>query len=82
MGFSSLEFILNYNVPFIKIPSAHITNTLLIEEVAQTKIPVIISSGMSTLDEVDKAYEIIKKHHNDLVVMHCNSKFIQLLNMN
>ena len=71
----SLKFIINYDVPFIKIPSAHITNDLLIEESAKTKIPIIISTGMSTLEEVDKAYEIIKKYHNEIVIMHCNSTY-------
>ena len=71
----SLEFILNYDVPFIKIPSAHITNLSLIEEVAKTKIPLMISSGMSTLEEVDDAVQIIKSHHNEVVLMHCNSTY-------
>ena len=58
----SFEFMKNYDVPFIKIPSAHLTNLDLIERVAETKIPLIISTGMSTLKEVDKAYKIIKKY--------------------
>ena len=71
----SLEFINEYQVPFIKIPSAHLTNDSLIEESAKTNKPLIISTGMSTLDEVDKAYGIISKYHNNIVIMHCNSTY-------
>ena len=35
----------------------------------------MISSGMSTLEEVDDAVQIIKSHHNEVVLMHCNSTY-------
>ena len=81
----SLDFICEYDVPFLKIPSALITEKELVEEVARTKIPIIISTGMSTEDEVDNAVNVITKHNNDLVVMHCNSSYpskIDELNLN
>ena len=81
----SLDFILKYDVPFIKIPSAHITNLELIEKAAETKIPLIISTGMSTLEEVDRAYELITKYHTNFVIMHCNSTYpapLDELNLN
>ena len=71
----SLDFILDYEIPFIKIPSAHLTNLELIERVARTKKPIIISTGMSTLEEVDNAYNLIIKHNSNLVIMHCNSTY-------
>jgi len=71
----SLDFILNYKIPFIKIPSAHLTNLELIEKTAKTKIPIIISTGMSTLGEIDNAYNLIIKHNSNLVIMHCNSTY-------
>ena len=81
----SLDFIINYDVPFIKIPSAHLNNLELIEKTAETKIPLIISTGMSSLEEVDRAYEVIKKHHSNFVIMHCNSTYpapVSELNLN
>ncbi|RPG62241.1 MAG: N-acetylneuraminate synthase [Flavobacteriaceae bacterium TMED238] len=71
----SLDFILDYEIPFIKIPSAHLTNLELVERAAETKKPIIISTGMSTLEEVDNAYNIIIKHNSNLVIMHCNSTY-------
>ncbi len=81
----SLDFIINYDVPFIKIPSAHLNNLDLIEKTAETKIPLVVSTGMSSLEEVDQAYEVIKKHHSNFVIMHCNSTYpapVKELNLN
>ena len=71
----SLEFLINYKIPFIKIPSAHLINLDLLKKSAETKIPIIISTGMSTLDQVDKAYDIVNKYNSSLVIMHCNSTY-------
>ena len=56
-----------------KISSFHVTDLKLIEYVCQTKKPIIISTGMSTIEEIDKAIELIKKYTKDFVVMHCVS---------
>ena len=42
----SLDFIKEYDIPFIKIPSAHLTNIELIKESAKSGIPVLISTGI------------------------------------
>ena len=49
---NSVDFLMQYKPPFIKIPSALITNTELVEAVKATEVPVIISTGMSTEEEV------------------------------
>jgi N-acetylneuraminate synthase len=72
---NSLEFCLQYDLPFLKIPSALITDIDLVKAVAKTGIPVIISSGMSTLEEVDNAVKILEKFASQCVVMHCNSSY-------
>lgn len=71
----SLHYITQYDIPFIKIPSAMITNLKLIEEAAKTGIPVVISTGMSTIEEIDKAVNIIKKQGVEPVLMHTNSSY-------
>jgi len=71
----SLNFVCNYSVPFIKIPSAHITNKELIIECAKTKIPLIISTGMSDWKIIDEAVEIITKFTTQFAVLHCNSTY-------
>lgn len=71
----SLEFLASYGVPFIKIPSALITNHELLTESAKSGIPIVMSSGMSTLQEVDDAFNLICKHANKPIVMHTNSSY-------
>jgi N-acetylneuraminate synthase len=69
----SLDFINSYNVPFIKIPSAMLTDLKLLEETAKTGKPMIISTGMSTLEEIDSAVNIILKNGKKPCILHSNS---------
>lgn len=69
----SLYFLMQYNIPFIKIPSALITDMELLNEVRNTFKPVVISTGMSTLTEIADAVKIF--NNRDLTVMHCNSSY-------
>jgi N-acetylneuraminate synthase len=71
----SLNFALNYDIPYIKIPSAHLTNNELLQESAQSNIPIIISTGMSDWKMIDNAVEIIKKRTNEFSILHCNSTY-------
>jgi N-acetylneuraminate synthase len=71
----SLNFALNYDLPYIKIPSAHITNNELLEESARSNIPIILSTGMSNWAMVDNAVEILGKTTNEFAVLHCNSTY-------
>lgn len=71
----SLEFISKYDVPFIKIPSAHMTNYELVEQAAKTNIPLVVSTGMSTLEEVDKCVEILRKYTSNFALLHTNSAY-------
>tara|TARA_B100000427_G_scaffold140520_1_gene116897 strand:+ start:6418 stop:7290 length:873 start_codon:yes stop_codon:yes gene_type:complete len=81
----SLEFILNYDVPYLKIPSAHLTNLNLIEETARSGKPLIISTGMSDWKMIEKAITVIEKQNCDYAMLHCNSTYpapIDELNLN
>jgi len=69
----SLEFMCKYDVPFIKIPSAMITDLKLLEETAKTGKPMIISTGMSTLKEIDVAVDRIMKFGKKPCILHSNS---------
>jgi len=71
----SLNFLKHYEVPFIKIPSALITKTELLIESAKSGVQVIMSTGMSTLREVDVAVNLIMKNGKSPVVMHTNSSY-------
>jgi len=71
----SVEFIAQYDTPFIKIPSAKITDKELLIRACQTGKPLLVSTGMSTLEEIDRAVEILEKYHTNYVLMHCNSDY-------
>ena len=71
----SLEFIMQYDVPFLKIPSAKITEKELIAAVAKTGKPIILSTGMSTLEEIDEAVKILRDYNANFLLLHCNSAY-------
>lgn len=81
----SLNFIKKYEVAFIKIPSAKITDLELVEEASRAKFPLILSTGMSTLEEIDKAVGLVRKYTSEFLLMHCNSSYpakMEELNLN
>ena len=69
----SVDMLERIGNPIYKISSFHVTDLKLIEYVCQTKKPIIMSTGMSTIEEIDKAVELIKKYTKDFVIMHCVS---------
>jgi len=69
----SLDFINEYDVPFIKIPSALITNVELLEACKKSGKKIYMSTGMSTEEEVNKAVEILGDSLD--VLFHCNSSY-------
>jgi N-acetylneuraminate synthase len=75
----SLNFLTQYDIPFIKIPSAKITDIDLLNETRETGIPVVMSLGMSTLAEIDTAVNIITVkldgNFTDLTLLWCNSSY-------
>lgn len=71
----SLAFLQSYDLKYDKICSAMLTNTELLEAVAAQGRYTYISTGMSTLDEVDAAVDVFRRHACPICVMHCNSSY-------
>ena len=73
----SLDFLLSYDTtPFIKLPSALLTDTELLTASAKSGKKIILSTGMSTLGEIDEAVEILRSHAGDnFALLHCNSSY-------
>ncbi|MHC4637937.1 MAG: N-acetylneuraminate synthase family protein [Planctomycetota bacterium] len=72
----SLEFLMEFDVPFIKIPSAKLTDFELLKATAESGKPVVLSTGMSSIEEIDMAVENLEKHSNgDYILMHTNSAY-------
>lgn len=71
----SLEEILSLDVELLKISSAELVNVPLIRKYAEAKIPIIISTGMSGLEDIDVALAEIRAYHDDVIILHCNSTY-------
>lgn len=72
---SAVDFLEELNVPAYKVASFEMTDLVLIDYIAQKMKPIIISTGMSTLEEIKEAHAIITKYHNEVVFLHCVSSY-------
>ncbi|HEV7666048.1 MAG TPA: N-acetylneuraminate synthase family protein [Chloroflexota bacterium] len=63
------------DTPAIKTPSAVLTDLDLMEYIARKGRPMIVSAGMSTLEEIDQAVDRILRHTNDLILLQCTSAY-------
>lgn len=59
----------------LKVASRDLTNLPLLDALAETKIPIIISTGMAGKMELDEALNVISKHHNNISILHCVSEY-------
>lgn len=71
----SADFVEELGVPAFKIASADLTNLPLVQHIARKRKPVIMSTGMSELEEVADAVNTVLRHHSDLVLLHCTSTY-------
>jgi len=65
----------NMNVPLFKIASFSLTNTILLESIAKHKKPVIMSTGLHTIGEIENAYNILKKSGKPVAILQCTSHY-------
>jgi len=59
----------------LKVASRDLTNLPLLEAMAETKIPMILSTGMGGKQELDNALDIINKYHQNVTILHCLSQY-------
>jgi len=73
----SLDVILGLRPKFLKIPSAMLCEHVLLAESAKSGLPIIASTGMSTLEEVDAAVDVLLKSTtaDKVCIMHTNSSY-------
>jgi N-acetylneuraminate synthase len=69
----SVDFIRSFDVPCYKIASACLTDDDLLTYHRETGRPILLSTGMSSIDEIDRAVQILGTH--DLAVLHCTSTY-------
>ena len=76
-GKESLFFLTKkIKVPIIKIGSSEVTNHEFLKLIAKQNLPIIFSTGMSTLKEVEKSIKIMKKvTKKEIILLHCTSEY-------
>jgi len=75
-GNESAKFLHKLKIRAYKIGSQDLTNYILLELLAKYKKPLILSSGMSTMDEIKNAISFIRaKGNNNIAVLHCTSNY-------
>ncbi len=72
---NSLKFLKRYQFKFNKVPSAMITNTKFLIEVAKQQRNTFISTGMCIIKDIEKAVKIFKKYKCKFILMHCVSEY-------
>ena len=60
---------------YLKVASRDLTNLPLLAAMAETKIPIILSTGMTGKKELDDALDVITHYHNDISILHCVSQY-------
>lgn len=74
----SIDFIASLHPDYMKVPSGELTNLPFLRKMASTGIPVIISTGMATPEEIAKALAPFRKagyEANDIVLLHCTTQY-------
>jgi sialic acid synthase len=71
----SVEFLEKLPVPAFKIASADLSNIPLLEHVAGYGKPVLLSTGMSSLEEIDEAVEILRDRRVEFILLQCVSAY-------
>lgn len=71
----SLEDIIKIGVEIIKIPSSDLVNIPLLRKATQYDRVIFLSTGMSTLDEINVAVNELQKKNANFVLLHCNSSY-------
>lgn len=72
----SVDLLESINIPLYKIASSEVTNPMLLKKIASTGKPVILSTGMSTADEIDSAIRILEgSGSGEIVLLHCVSLY-------
>lgn len=71
----AVDWLEEIGVKYYKIGSGEVTNLLLLEKIAKTKKPVIVSSGMSSYSELDKTISFLKERNVDFSILQCTTSY-------
>lgn len=74
--FDSIDFLNSIDMPFWKIPSGEVTNLPYLLALAKTGKPVVMSTGMCEMAEIEAAIKVLKEYGTtDIKLLHCNTEY-------
>ena len=71
----SVEFLYELGVPAFKVGSSDTNNIPLLVKIAKKQKPIILSTGMSDLNEIIESVNAIKKYNKQIIVLHCTTDY-------
>jgi N-acetylneuraminate synthase len=72
----SVEFLINLGVAAFKVGSGDMNNILMLERITETNKPILLSTGMATLDEISDIYDFLKQRKvTKLLLFHCVTNY-------
>ncbi|XP_029290504.1 sialic acid synthase-like [Cottoperca gobio] len=71
----AVEFLHELNVPFFKVASADTNNFPYLEKTAKKGQPMVVSSGMQSMETMRQVYKIVKEHNQNFVFLQCTSAY-------
>ena len=71
----SADFLADLGVPGFKVASADMINLPLIDHLSKKKLPLILSTGMSRIDEVETTVKFLQEREVEFALLHCNSAY-------
>ena len=71
----SAKFLNRLNLPCFKVGSGDITNLPLLEFLAKTKKPIILSTGTANIKEIREAVQIVNKNKGKVIILHCHTDY-------
>jgi len=72
---SSADRLESLGVPCFKIASFELNHLPLVEHVARKGKPMIVSTGMADLSDIEDALAVIYRHHREVILLHCTSSY-------
>ena len=74
--FESIDFLNSVDMPFWKIPSGEVTNYPYLVALARTEKPVVMSTGMCEMTEIEAAIKVLRDNGaEDIKLLHCNTEY-------
>lgn len=71
----AVDWLEEIGVAYYKIGSGEVNNLLMLEKIAQTSKPVILSSGMSSFEELDKAVRFLQQRNVNVSILQCTTAY-------